>query len=629
MITLENTPAILVLCVAFCVLAGLLVLTWERKLPRQGDWLAGVALLAFLVATLLGGNSLFEEGKSALTWQKGWIWPHAESGALTTGVLQDGLGLSMAALTAVVSLLAIFSRPLLDEQAKAGRYCSALSLGAAGVCLSWISLTPWLSFVGLALSILGGFISMSAHWQSDDEAILAVRFAWERTGGLLLSILGACGLAGVRSALLFGASSSDWAPHVAVNSYDKVSGLLLITGLLVQLQPFPFLGWLVSPSRASAWPKVLLTQIFPAWAAFAVLMRLSPQLSALSVLPILGWCMLGSTVLAVISGLLQSEWKAGLAAWTGAGLTLSAAVLAFSGPCAALSLLLGVSLGTMTVAMAGRARTHTTKAAAILGTCAATGMIGFVSAAGGLQWMTRAWQQPALVAAPLIVFFLYVLLAWKQLWTLLRAEGSPRVPWSAVLAPFVPILLSFGVVWTGSITGHALPGDLDQVFPSLFSTVFGSSLDTAVDGPTFAVVSSLFWAAILLGAAAGYWISLRLRSGPTHRVGQTIATGYGVDLGARKVLTGVTWFADRTQWLVDEKIWRQWIPLAIGSGVHGVAGLVSRADLAVTGFSRRALSRWIEAPAKLVQLIQSGDVQWYLVFAIGSGLAILAHFLKF
>lgn len=629
MITPQSTPAILILSLVACVLAGLLVFVWGRKLPRQGDWLTGATLLAFLVATVVGANNLIGEGQGIQVWQKGWIWPHDELGAITAGVLQDGLGLCMAALTAVLSLLAIFSRPLLDDQFQAGRYCSAIALSAAGVCLGWISLTPWLSFAGLALAILGGFISLSAQWQSDEEARLAVRFAWERAGGLLLSILGACGLAGVRSALLFGATPSDWMPHSAVTSHDQVGALLLITGLLVQLEPFPFLGWLVSPSRAAVWPRIPLTQIFPAWAAFALLLRLAPELNALSVMPILGWCMLGSTTLAVIAGLLQSEWKAGLAAWTGAGLTLSASVLAFSGPSAALSILLGVSLGSMTIAMSARARTTTTKVAAVLGTCAATGVIGFVSASGGLQWMEQTWQQPALVAAPLIVYFLYVLLGWKLLWTLVRAEPSLQAPWSAVIAPFIPILLSFGVVWTGSVTGRALPGDIDRVFPSLFEALFGSSLQQPVDEARFVAVSSIFWASLLLAAAAGYWASLRLRAGPVHRFGRYIAGGYGIDAGARRALSGVTWFANGTQWLVDEKIWRQWIPTTLSTGVHGMASLVSRADQALTGRSSRVLGRWIEAPAKLLQLIQSGDVQWYLIFAIGSGLAILTHFLRF
>jgi hypothetical protein len=44
--------------------------------------------------------------------------------------------------------------------------------------------------------------------------------------------------------------------------------------------------------------------------------------------------------------------------------------------------------------------------------------------------------------------------------------------------------------------------------------------------------------------------------------------------------------------------------------------------------SGSALRRGVEIPGKLLQLVQNGDVQWYLFFAMSCALAILIHFLR-
>jgi hypothetical protein len=36
----------------------------------------------------------------------------------------------------------------------------------------------------------------------------------------------------------------------------------------------------------------------------------------------------------------------------------------------------------------------------------------------------------------------------------------------------------------------------------------------------------------------------------------------------------------------------------------------------------------VETPGKVLQVVQNGDLQWYVVFAVGSGMALLLHFLR-
>jgi NADH:ubiquinone oxidoreductase subunit 2 (subunit N) len=190
--------------------------------------------------------------------------PRNELGALTVGVFQDFLGMAMSALVAIVAGIVIldgvtFSREIYPEKAYA-----ALLFSTAGVVLAWNSLTPWLALGGLTLAIIGGFISLGSRWDSNAEANLASRFIYERATGFLLSFFGTCILAVPRSALLLNDAKS-WVVSSESLSSSWIGACFLVLGFFVQMQPFPFLGWVVSSSTISPTIRVLLNQIFPAW----------------------------------------------------------------------------------------------------------------------------------------------------------------------------------------------------------------------------------------------------------------------------------------------------------------------------------------------------------------------------
>src|SRR5690606_33852073 len=103
--------------------------------------------------------------------------------------------------------------------------------------------------------------------------------------------------------------------------------------------------------------------------------------------------------------------------------------------------------------------------------------------------------------------------------------------------------------------------------------------------------------------------------------------GYGADRASAAVLALLGKSGASIQRWIDVKIWQEGIPGAL----YWMLSRVTRAFAWFDGRLIRAVDagvrRSTEGPAKLLQLIQSGELQWYLFFAIGSGFAVLLHFL--
>jgi hypothetical protein len=620
MIPFEIAPILLLSSALFLVLCSSLVLTWGRRFPRGGDWVVGIGLFIFLAAQLFAGNALFDNALKTKTWTRGWILPPDMPGAITVGVIQDTLGLSTCLFLTLVAVMLLLHKGTLRGVSRPERFYAAVGFGAAGACISWFSLTPWISFIGLGLAILGGFLSFGMAWEKPEEASNAATFAWERSIGVILAIFGACGL------------------NLGEPTLTIISGFLIVGGLFIQFQPFPFLHGVVCPSRLRPWIRVLMTQILPAWSAFSILLRLEPQLRQLGVFPVAGWVAGGATFLVLIVGICQADWRRGLAGWVSGGLSLAATVLAFAGPRAGFSMLLGLTAGGMTFVSAGSALLETSqdskpqgdssvplKALVIFGIAAATGFFGFVSMDGGLAWIGQAMaDKPAMVAVPVVLISIFVFLGWKLAWSLISLPGPVRVEWPEFVCPIVTLLLSFGVFWTGMLTGGAVPGGGDQVFASLFGYFFEPINGAPALDPT---TEGVYGTMIAVAIAVAYWLAKKLETPPASAVWSFISSGYGIEKVGQKLELGLDWVGRQMNRWVDNELWNRWLPLGLATALTFVARQISRADRAISDRTRDGARVSAEVPAKFLQLIQNGDVQWYLVFALGSGLLILARYL--
>jgi len=653
MTPIEHSLTPLILCLFILFIVGVAVFTWGKKLPAKGSWLIwGGILSVFTGIGLDTGLFLKQEFKTKI-WMAGWIWPRDEMSAITIGVIQDPLSYAMIALSAFLVMVLLLNQNYLFREPRPERSLAAIAISLVGVALSWSSLTPWLSLGGLALTLIGGFISFGSRWDSNAEAKIAARFISERSFGFILAFFGACILATTRFALLF--TTDLTAPLSSLNSTASsavastwVGSILLVLGLFIQMQPFLFLGGLVSNSEIYPPIKTLLNQIFPAWAAFALLMRATPHFVNIGLFPVFGWVALCSSLLSLFSGLFQNHWRQVLGLWLSSGLSLSCAVLGFCGPMPAMAIFIGVSISAFCLSItalslennegtkgSNRNRGIWVKIALFFATASGTGVIGFITATGGLRWISQAFEMAGgVVAAFLFVFFFFVLLGWKLAWSINKISLECSAPWLTVFSLFLCLLLSFGFFWTGSLSGDVLLGVSDKWIASGFEVFFGAKANEILHAEDFLSSSGLYWSALITAFITAYWMSGRREDHWTllarmfPKTSRFLSHGYGVDQLCQYILNGISKFGRLTENLVDHKIWNVWVPKGLFVGVKSVSGAMSLVDKKLTLSIGSGLRRLVDVPAKILQLIQVGDVRWYLFFALSSGFALLTHYLK-
>ena len=618
-----------------------------KHLPKQGGWLVSGALALLIGGAAFAGSVLMSEGTPAKAWIVAWIWPRDEMGAIRIGILQDSMGLVMTSVSAMVSSVLMLDAGLLTKNTRGERLYAALTFSTCGVTLAWVSLTPWIAFFGIALAVVGGVVAFGSRWDVDYEAEVAIRFAYERFGGLLLIVIGTCILVASGASMEWLADNGSSATAGGANFGKQLGAFLLVTGLFVQLQPFPLLGWLICKSEVPSFLRVLLTQVFPAWAAFAVLVRLHPQLTELGVFPDFGWYALASSLLALFCAFFQTDSRRALVLWLSAGFSTSTAILAFTGPWGAMASLLGVSLGGSAfcgwsaafdnegnATASNRKRASWSKAGTVLSVCAATGFIGFVSASAGFQWVAGSWDRPEILVSFVATILLSTVLGWKLAFDMILGKVAIEVPWISVLSPFVLVFLALGFFWTGTASGHVIPGNPDEIFPSVLNLFFGAQAGKITNESAAISSSVVYWSTWIFGFGIGLWLA-KARNEPMlaayralPKFSKFVATGYGIEDRVSQLYRWTRILGSSLEWLIDKKLWNEWVPNALAQGITwGSTGwLVFEARVSDRG--RVILARFINVPAKMLQLIQSGDVQWYIFFAMSSLLVMMVHFYR-
>ena len=391
---------------------------------------------------------------------------------------------------------------------------------------------------------------------------------------------------------------------------------------------------------------MVTTQVFPAWAVLALLLRLEPRLRQAGVYPDLGWFGLASSVLAAIAGMLSAHWKQSLGAWLSAGFCRDGGGARVRGPFAGVLSDDGVGLGASALAgfasaleqggtASGTARKRAlwAKTGCALGAAAGTGFLGFVSCAGGARAISLVWGVLVLAAALAAVFFFFALVGWKVAWQAIATKNNTQAPWLVVLMPYALVVLALGLCWTGTLSGGAVPGDPDRVFPGLSALLFGSSAATWGDDATIAASCGVYWAALLCAAGLAAWTTGRrpefwpgVQRG-IPRLSAFVLSGYGVDAAMTRLRAGLAWVGAASGRCLDRGVWEAWVPALLGRGLRRGAAAFAAADLKLSRGLGTLARGSVDLPSRALQLIQNGDVQWYLFFAVGSGIAILAHYL--
>jgi hypothetical protein len=645
MISTEALFPALIACLSAWLITGFATMAWGSRLPRKGDWLAAIPLLLWLAFSGVALSELSERGFEARSWIKGWIGPREDVGSIAVGVIQDPLGLTLGLLAGILVAAYLFDRGLYANEKSPERCLASLSVAGSGVGLALISGTPWLALCGLGLAVLGGFLCLGSRWESESEAIFSVRFAWERSWGLLLAAIGLCLLAASRGEISF-VNAGSFSAHAGSPLADRLGAILMVSGLFLQLGSLPFVGPGFARSTVLMPVRLITTQIFPAWAALVLLIRFRSELEQLGIFPAFGWVGFASAFLGLAVGLLQPTWRAGLASVVSAGFCLALGALAFAGPRPAVAILIGASLGGLAMATAGhelegeasrkaadRKRALWCRVGSGFGAASLGGMAGFVALTGFLQVGIRLFEEPPALALFLIVLLLLAMLAWSVHWRILKLPApasQPRV--MAIALPFFWSILGLAVIWTGSASGGLVPGGADDLMRSLLDLFFGGPVPSQPDDRAVLSVGPIAGGAALIGLFIGYWTTGRKHDSwegmreSFPRFSGFLESGYRVDAGVGRIRDGVVRLANGAEWLFSSRLWQRWIPNTLSAGVRRSGSFAASADDWIHRALSASLRNSVDVPARLLQAIQSGDVRWYLFFAIGSGIAMLLHF---
>jgi hypothetical protein len=207
---------------------------------------------------------------------------------------------------------------------------------------------------------------------------------------------------------------------------------------------------------------------------------------------------------------------------------------------------------------------------------------------------------------------------------------APR-GWPAALLPFAPSVLALGLVWDGTLSGGALPGVAERVSLSL--------LDLAVKphspfpDANLAASEGMLWGAFALALALGMGLGrnvarLDALSARFPRLAKGLQHGLGADALGEALVRAGTWVGRLATQLADDTAWNAWMPNGLDRAIRGTSALVSKLDARIAWSIGGALRPGVEWPARALQWVQSGDVQWYIGVALVSLLAVVAAFIR-
>jgi len=642
---LENSHRIIALLVSTLWLVGFAILVVRPK-DKKAGWIP-VGMLALFVIGL--GVDLFfvqrDLGGTQKIWSRGWIGPRDQDGAITIGILEDTLGLTAAIFSSLLALFLSANRWIAQREQAPERVYSGLLMSVAGISVAWMALTPWLSLLGISLTALGGFVMLGAK----SEADLIEIFGTERTVGFVLSFAGSAVLAGGRGALALDKGftlSSSSVPH----GFDVMGGVLFLLGLFVQMQAIPFLSWVIRSPQVSSATSLIVAQIFPALATLGLAIRFEPELRGLGIFPIFQWVGLVSALLAALCGLAQKDWKTALPLWLSASLSFIFTALCSSGPTVAFPLFIGTAMSAAAVVILASARedgVFSTKTRSwfrpFLGIAAANavGLVGFVSS-GAMAWMFNSVaQEPVMLSAFAFTLLMTELLFWKALfsiWTIAepKNEMGGRNSILTLASAALLLVLSLGLIWTGCACGGVIPHDPDRLFVSWLGLIFSSTGSGSEWGDESGLVlgQSVLWSTVAIAGGFGFWLFARGENlldqflGRAPKLKTFLASGYSSGRIGGALVNAIRTAGEFTEHWVSDKLSGQWIPKSVETSLRHLSGWLDRADTGIHEGEASLLRQLTQVPAKAVQLVQNGDLQWYLVFGIGMMIALLVHFIR-
>jgi len=627
------------LLVAFLLGFGVLLL--GRGARGKFAVVVAFGFLLTLASSVYTGIRHLETGLQNRSWIWEWALGDRLFSAIPVGLFKEATGLTVTNLVSILAFVFALNYNLFRKNLGSERILAGLAFSVCGVAISWIALTPWLSFVGISIALFGGFLSLSGEISSDpSEADFSTRFGWEHFLALIVAIVGGCIILNTGLVLRWDQMAAIKWPETV-----RLGAILLLVGVFLLFRSVPFLGWISMSSRTYLPARAMISQIFVGWSAFALILRMDPVFRTLGLFPAFGWLALAIGFLTLLTGVFQVSWQKSLLVWIPASFCFQIAVMAFAGPGAATALMLGMSIGTIGVFMGaevllseGKAKEGSggswdkgiwTRLNLFLAAGSATGTLGFVSFRGGIEFLIQIQNNLILTIAGGVFYFVLILSFWRIAWTVILLSKTATVGWVNVLSPLLIVSLSAGVLWSGKMSGSELFIKEDPVFRSVWNVVFQKSfrLDNLWVNNEVTMRAIWIYVASLILAATGAFFMAKRNQSSSNKFLAYFRTGYLLDRVTGIVFSGCIKGFEKINELMDRIIWNDLL-----AGLSGKAlVLCSRGFVFLNIKSHErvdaTLRRVISVPVRVLQRIQNGDLQWYLAFAVGSSMAVLLHFI--
>lgn len=521
-----------------------------------------------------------------------------------------------------------------EAESRDSRATGMFPLSLSGLLLSAFAASAWMALLGLSLSLISSVLTLKGRLvrptsvQASQNLLLGrlVAFAIALAGAVILQSEGI---------ELYGNTRIDL-------SIGGILGVSLFTlGVWAQLPTFPFSFWLTQLDLDEHRHDSLSIVGLPGLSSALISISVSQGVQGLPGMHYMGYAFGLLSALGALAAY-PTQKKKGFTIAYSLGLQAGCLLAWIGAPAAALYLVFGIFIGMQSIDWLEslRARESSVVSSAssspdlfwikcfyFLATAISTAAFGSVGVIGVHSAAMMA-HQPAGYVIWAILWVLYSTMMWSHAFNVGKGKFECQLSGAQIFLLGFLAFFGLGVLHTGLLSGGALPGQMDQLFShAIFKSTplekrWFSDGQAAADW--FALGAGVYWGLFCLGLFFGYL--LRNKPGVLAAwSGKIVETHLGVISLAKGVMSGAIWAGRSIEMKfarhVAERIWRSLCGRATQLGKQ-----IDQSDLRVYDLLVKGIGRaWI-IPASVLQLIQSGSVQWYLVFGIMIWIALVIHF---
>ncbi len=587
--------------------------------------LAGAGILCLWVACFL----IYEIGPGAgletwSHWSSAWLFSDGTKGQLNFGVGSSPLRVTLNWV--LVGLTSIFAAIQLREGSTKDEHSilAGLLIAASASLFSLGVAAEWLSLAGVLIGSLGAAICMGGRWEEVVDADGVARLFFGRFLGWILFLCGA---------LLLSAEGQEMTA-----STDVLAIWLILLGVWSQTQAFPWVAALSAGSGHQKPFKPFISEVLPAFVLIAVILHLQKPMASIGTATGIFWVFLISSLLTTLTGLFQKNaQKYGSHAFA-ALISLSFAASSLGHPKAAFWMGLGAIFSRCLLLISGGLEKNTDSkwvrwssiGAAFLAFSSPLSL-GF---AGTQTFLTSISESTALAGIFVFALFMGQTLVWKA--AFVNHRWSERQDQMIYFGAYGLIAIAtFSLGWTGAWFAGGFLGNDEQMFPSwsaqaLAGFLTESTVDLAsqqVSGLLLVGLSalSIIFAYFTSLRKGDHWIAIEKKAPRTFHF---VSNGFLIEATTSRATRALSRRLHQFENGMREVFPGRW-PRRILSGVVGFTlRWIHRAELVWDLALTRSSARAVNMPGQVLQLIQNGSVQWYLMIALAVILSLLAHAMR-